>query len=231
MKEINNSMKLFRQAFIEAMNENTMNILAEYPEKPVYSKKHLRAMKHIISGREKPPIKTSGRAFPRKRLIAILIAAAILLGGLTVYANRDAVVKLVEKIYDTFTRITYNKDQDNESDLPNGIEEERIPTYVPDGFILQDYKSSLTTVYAVWQNENESITFCQYIINAAYDFDNERSDFITMMIGDYTVQAILNESLNTYIWNDGEYAYSIDCTVTMELEEVAHMIQSVSIKE
>lgn len=229
MYEVNDDLKLFRQAFVEAMKENTRMILAEYPEKPVYSKKHKRAMKRILSKQGKPTIKKSGRISPKKRLIAALVVAILLLlGGLTVYAKREAVVEFMEQIHEIFTRVFYHKEQENGADFPDTIEEERIPTYVPNGFVLQDYQSSLSNVYVVWKNEDESITFNQDIIGTVYNLDNEHSGFTTMSIGDYIVYAKQNESLNTYIWNDGIYSYSLDCPATMVLEDVSYMIQSVS---
>ncbi len=60
MYEVNEDLKLFRQAFLEAIHENIQMIMAEYPEKTVYSKKHKRVMKQILSGqrshRSKHPV-------------------------------------------------------------------------------------------------------------------------------------------------------------------------------
>lgn len=228
MCETNDDLKLFRQAFVEAMHENTMMILAEYPEKPIFSKKHMRAMKRILSGQKKTPIKRSGRVSPRKRLIAALIAAALLLGGLTVYAKRKAVIELIEQIYEKYTRIIYHKDQDDGADLTDGIEEERIPAYVPEGFVLRDYQSSLSDVYVEWQNEDEFIIFSQNTIGTVYDLDNEHSDIFTIVIGSYTVYEHQNEYINTYIWNDGEYSYLLRCPSTLMFDDVSNMILSVS---
>lgn len=229
MYEVNDDLKLFRQAFIEAMKENTRLILAEYPEKPVYSKKHKRAMKQILAGQGKQVIRTSSRSSVRTRLIAALVAAVLLLlGGFTIYAKREAVIEIMEQIYEKFTRIFYHEEQEDGTNFPDIIEEERIPTYVPNGFVLQDYQLSLSGVYVVWQKEEESITFSQGTMETVYDLDNEYSDFTTIAIGNSTVYAKQNEYLNTYIWNDGVYSYSLKCPVTLEFEDVSHMIQSVS---
>ena len=229
MDQANEDFKLFRQALIEAMDEKSRMILEKYPETPVYSKRYIRAMNRILSGQRKPSAKTSGRISPKKRLIAALVVAVLLLlGGLTVYAKREAVVEFFEQIHEKFTRAFYRKEQENGTDFPDTIEEERIPTYVPEGFVLQDYQSSLFTVYVVWQNEDESITFNQDIIGAVYNLDNEHSSFTTICIGDYIVYAKQNESMNTYIWNDGIYSYSLDCPASLVFEDVSHMILSVS---
>lgn len=229
MYEANDDLKLFQQAFIEAMKDNTRMVLAEYPEKPLYSKKHRRAMKQIMFGQRKPPIKTPGRIFQRKHMIAAFIAAVlILLSGLTIYANREAVVEFMKQIYETFTRVSFREDQEDEADFPDTIEEERIPAYVPDGFVMQDHQSVLLGVYVVWQKEEEYIIFNQSTIGNVYDLDNERSDFTIMTIGDFTVYTNQNEYSNTYIWNDEIYSYSLSCPTTLEVEDVGHIIQSVS---
>ena len=228
MYEVNDNLKLFRQAFVEAMHENTQMILAEYSEKPVFSKKHKRAMNRILSGQGKRTIKTSNRISVKTRLVAALVAAFLLLGGLTVYAHRDAVVEFIEQIYDAFTRVFFHEEQENEAGLPDTIEEERIPTYVPEGFVLQNYQSSLSNVFLVWEKDEQFIIFKQNVIGSSYNIDNEYSDFITMTIGDSTVYVKQNDNLNTYIWNDGTYSYALDCSATLIFEDVSHMIQSVS---
>lgn len=229
MYEVNDNLKLFRQALVEAMHENTQMVLAEYPEKPVFSKKHRRAMKRILFSHGKRTIKTSSRVSVRTRLIAALVAVVLLLlGGLTVYANREAVVEFMEQIYETFTRIFFHEEQEDGEGSLDSIEEERIPTYVPDGFVMQNHQSALSGVYVVWQKEEEYIIFNQSTIGNIYNFDNEHGDFTTIMIGDSTVYAKQDEYLNTYIWNDGIYTYSLSCTATLKFEDVGHMIQSVS---
>jgi len=229
MYEVNDNLKLFRQAFVEAMHENTQMILAEYPEKPVFSKKHKRAMKRILSSQGKRTIKTSSRVSVKTRLIAALVAAALLLlGGLTVYANRQAVVEFVEQIYETFTRVFFHEEQEDGKDSPNNIEEERIPAYVPEGFELQQHQSSLSSVYVVWQKGEEYIIFNQSTIGNVYNFDNDHSDFTIMTIGDFTVYTKQDKYSNTFIWNDGIYAYSLSCPATLKSEDVGQIIQSVS---
>lgn len=229
MNEINDDLKLFRQAFVEAMHENTQMILAGYPEKTVFSQRHKRAMKRILSGQRKTPIKTSGRISPRKRLIAAFVAAVLLLlGGLTVYAKREAVIEFIERIYEKFTRVSYHEEPEDEADFPETIEEERIPASVPEGFVLQDYQSSLFKVNVVWQKEEEYIIFRQSTMGTVYNFDNEYSDSTTILIGNNTVYIVQNEYSNFYIWNDGRYSYSLDCPATLTLEDISQMIQSVT---
>lgn len=227
MYEANDDLKLFRQAFVEAMHENTQMVLAEYPEKPVFSKRHKRVMKRILSGQRKPPIKTSGRILPRKRLIATFVAAGLLLlGGLTVYAKREAVIEFIEQIYEKFTKVSDPEEPEKGKKPSDSLEEAQLPAYVPDGFEMRDYQTSLFGLYIMWQNGEETIIFSLNIKGTVDDFDNELRDAAQMTIGSATVYVLQDEDSNTYIWNDEIYSYSLRCPAALGPEDVRQMIQS-----
>lgn len=69
MSGASENFKLLQRAFVEVMNEKAQAALLEYPENPVYSNKHLHAMKRILFGKDKYLHAVSEIRF-KKRFIA-----------------------------------------------------------------------------------------------------------------------------------------------------------------
>lgn len=220
------NLKLFRQALIEATNEKTQKILDNYPGKVFFSKQHKRAMRQILNKGGKTVAVDHRRAWGRKQIIAALVAAILLMfGGLTVYAYRNEIVNFAVKVFDSFTKVQYS---DSETDMPDTIEEVRVPTYVPEGYELKVYDTGLTRIQLKWENSEEKfIHFEQSIIESIYNFDNENSSFDELTIGDYRIYTVRYDQINIYLWHDGKYMYTINCSDNLLFEEISQMILSV----
>ena len=234
MKEENESLKLFQKALADVLNEKADRVLEQDPEKPVYSKRHQRAMKKILSGKQAPLNKILKEKRIKRRVIAILVAAALLLaGGLTVYAKQDAIVRFVTKIFDGYTTGSYREEPGNEAAVPDVIEQEYMPTYVPEGYELTEHSSDDAVNRIEWQNNDEEILiFSQSVIGTKYNLDNEHSTFETKDIGKYSVLIVTHEVAGRfYIWTDEKYSYSIHCSEYFLQEEISRMILSVSEKK
>lgn len=224
---------LFKKALMEAVSNKFENELGQCYEDASFSKRHEKAMRRILSTSGKPSFGNIKKAQSKKRLIAALVAALILLiGGLTVYAKRDAVIRFVEQIFEKFSRVSYQEEQDDETAIPDTIEKEFIPAYIPEGFELQEYDSSLNSVQIKWQSSNgQFIWFEQSIIGEVYDYDNDHSSFEKRTAGDYNIYVVHYESIIIYLWSDGKYSYSINCSPELPFETISQMILSVKVKE
>lgn len=226
MSGASENFKLLQRAFVEVMNEKAQAALLEYPENPVYSNKHLHAMKRILFGKDKYLHAVSEIRF-KKRFIAVLIAAAVLLvGGITVYAKRDVVTAFLNRSMKSFTRIFYQTNQDEETSVPETIEEERIPVYLPDGFVLQEYESSMAHIRIAWKKEEQSIVFEQGTIADIHYLDNEHGEKTILTVDNRTVYVQKTVDEASYLWTDDEYTYLLSCTDTLTFDEVSKMIQS-----
>lgn len=230
-------MALFKQALLEATINKYEKELAVCDEDASFSKRHEKAMKRILKSTSIFSSVSHKKVSSKKCLIAALIAAIILLfGGLTVYAKRDAIIHFVEQIFEKFTKVSYHEEPNAETDIPDTIEKEYVPTYIPDGYELQEYVSDLTAIRVKWMNSSgEIIQFEQSIISSVYNYDNEHSSFDVLDIGEFSVYTTHDVYTDTdvHLWSYDVYSYTIliNCTDDLQLEEIIQMILSMKAKE
>lgn len=227
-----NDMVLFKRALIEATIQKYNDELSQCDTDDTVSQRHKRIMKRIINNAGTVSVGYGKKWSNKKRIVAVLIAAILLLlGGLTVYAKRDAIVHFVEQVFEKFTKASYQEEPNNETGAPDTIEQIYIPTYIPDGFELQETDYGLTSYQIRWQNSDGiTILYDQEIIGAIYSFDNEHSGYEEMSVGEYVVYSTHGFEKYTYLWSDESYSYSISVLYTDNIlfEEVEKMILSIS---
>ena len=224
---------LFKQALMDAAIKKYNDELSQCDMDDTVSARYKRVIRQIIKKVQKSETVSIGhrqRWSNKKRVVAVLAAIILLLGGLTVYAKRDAIVSFVEQIFEKFTKVSYQEEPNNETNISDSIEQAYIPAYIPDGFELQDTDRSLTTYQMQWINlDGAKIVFDQGVIGATYYFDNEHSSFETMTVGEYDVYSTHSVWMHTYLWSDESYSYSISIYNTdIPFEEIEKMILSLS---
>lgn len=136
----NDDWMLFKRALAEGISRKYNKELSKCDTDDTVSERYRKAMKRIIKNAGKQSTAGRGKGTVKKRVIAVLIAAALLLaGGLTVYAKRDAIVRFVKQIFDGYTEGSYIEEPGNEAAVPDVIEQEYMPTYIPKGYELADH--------------------------------------------------------------------------------------------
>ena len=229
----NSDWMLFSRALTEAAVRRYTKELLECGETAAVSHRHKKAMERILKNAGNADRATAGHVkwSWKKRLIVILVAAALLLaGGLAAFANRDAIGRFVEQIFDGFNRVTYQP-VENESDAPEIVEQAYLPTYIPAGYELVEQEISLSSIWMEWQGaDGESMTFEQGTLDAVRHVDNEHSTYETWTVGEYSVDVQLQRdtTYSSYLWSDGNYIYHIACNENLPPEEIRRMILSVA---
>ena len=230
MGENENGLGLFRNALIEASWRKAKQIFEEDPAEVQFSAEHLRKMKQILRYSEH---KTwiGHPKLGRKRIVAALIAAIMLLvGSITVYANRDAIIRFMEQAFGKYTRVSYQCD-DPDAEIPEWIEEEYTLGYVPEGYELSRYEFNDSVVWFKWKNPaDDRILFTQSLIDNAYtQYDNENSESEQIRVSNMMVYYTNHSSATSaYLWTDGLYAYELKCPAELPRAEVIRMIESVT---
>lgn len=214
----NTSKELFKKALAEAMAQKYTEELRECGESAVCTAGHYDKMQKII-GRCK---KTPKRKFPRKALIAIIIAAAMLLTGCAAYICRNDIRDFVEEIYEKFIRITYCEDHKLST---ASIDEIYELTYVPDGYELVYEKCTSVNIFYKFENEDGERLFFEHDVldNSAFGLDYEKSNGGLHMLGETEIYKRVFETSSYYMWNDGKYAFCLTSTVELdplELEKI-----------
>lgn len=230
MTDIHEERELFRQALLEARLRKSQQIMDADTDEVQFSKKHLRKMQQIISA-DRSSLQFAFYSRKKKRILALLIAAAVLIiGSITVYANKDAIVQFVQKIFCDHIEVSY-ANQGNVEGIPEWIEQEYAPSYLPKGYELVETSSGVSYTYSKYQNaKGDYIQFDQRVIDSSlFVFDNEKSDSDVIQLTTFTVYCTHRSSgPSFYVWTDGRYAYQFVCSSNISQDELTQMIMGIS---
>lgn len=195
--------ELFKQALVEGVNRRIDRELAACEEEVFFSRRHIKAMNRIIKG------KTPAKPINRK-MVAILVAAAILLLAGCAIIYRDEIRGFITDVREFFVKVTFDKGE-SESRV---IDEVYELTYIPDGYVLEKQNVDHNAVQCIFKDSKGSkIKFIQQPLdNASFMVDVEHGDYDIIKIDQYEVYYRETDEINYYVWNDGKYALNIYST-------------------
>ena len=219
-----NDRMLLRQALTQAFTEKFEEELAGCGMTAACSEEHTQRMEAMI----RRQARSQRRRAVGKWVAAILVAAALLLTAITVGAHYKEIKALFEKIYEDYIHLAFNEGErvpENE-----GLRERYTLGYVPEGYTLKRVDSEGSANYSEWWNEaGEYLIFKQRVLQGGdVLLDGESGETTIIQWGEYEIYCRTHETnACTYIWNDGEYAYTLIASKTLTGETLALMLGSI----
>ena len=215
------NLELFKQALNEAVSNKFDKMAAECTEEIVYSDRHKLTMRTIVYGKADTKRVLSPKM---RRIIAILIAVALLLTSCGIIFRNE----IREIFKDFFVSLTYEND-DTSEDM---IEEILVLTYVPEEYSLEKEMIGKTFVRYEFKNEKGETLFFEQraLARSDYYIDSETGYSKIEEIEEYEVYYRFVNDLHCYIWNDGKYSLQIRETTQLSTEEIALVLNGITIK-
>ena len=121
------NLELFKQAISEGLSEKLDSVVNSYTDEIVCSEKHRLAMRTIVYGKAETKRTWSPK---KRRIIAILVAAALLLTSCAVIFRNE----ICEIVGEFFAKYVYSGDETG----METIEEVYELTYLPEGYGLKE---------------------------------------------------------------------------------------------
>lgn len=213
------NLELFKQALSEGVSNRFDKMAAECTEEIVCSDKHNLAMKTIIYGKADTKRRLSPKA---KRLIAILVAAAILLTSCGIIFRNE-----IRQIFDEFfVLLSYDSDED---DI---IEDVYELGYLPDGYSHE--KEVITPVCTQYEFKNENgdyIWFEQKLLDGTDFYVDSESGYTQMNnVKDYEVYYRYTGEKHVYVWNDSNYSMKLSSSIQISSDEIVLILKGLRIK-
>lgn len=214
-------LELFRQAIDEGISNRFDKLAAACTEEIVCSEKHNLAMRAIIYGKADTKRTWSPRM---KRIVAILVAAALLLTSCGIIFRNE----IGEVFEELFVKLSF----DSDDDYNKTIEEIYVLTYLPEGYALEKENISNTVVTYIFVNStNDRLFFEQRVINGSdFIIDNESGYSIIQEIEKYKVYYRFTGETHIYIWNDEKYSMSIKSSVQLSNEDIILLFNGITIQ-
>ena len=213
--------ELFKQALIEGFNNRIQREIDACGDKIMCSRRHKRIMKSIIKGKTT----IAGWNISRKKVIAILVAAALLLVSCAII-YRDEIRDIITEVHGLFTEIHFS-DGDKTSQY---IEEIYHLTYLPDDYALAKSNISDRSVQYHFAGQSIIIFSQQPIDTSGIILDSEHGKESIIIIDEYKIYSRKTNDLYCYIWNDGKYVLAIDSTDELFNETLKQIINGIVTK-
>ena len=215
------NLELFKQALNEAVSNKFDKMADECTEEIVYSERHKLAMRTIIYGKAD----TSRAWSPRvKRIIAILVAAALILTSCGIIF-RNQIREIFEEFY---VKLTYERNEESQQIL----EEVYSLGYVPEGYELK--KESITSMYVKYTFTNqggENIHFEQRALtHSGFVVDSESGYSKITEIEEYEIYQRFTNGFYHYAWSDEKYSLKLRSTRQLSNEEIILMLDEIKTK-
>ena len=213
--------ELFKQALVEGVNRRLDREIAACDEEITYSRRHIKNMARIVNGKSiKKPL--------NRKMIAILVAAAVLLLAGCAIIYRDEIREFITDIKEFFVDIRFHEGNKNSQHIDEIYE----LTYIPEGFVLDKQDIGQRTIQSVYINsDGNKIKFIQQPLdNSSFAVDIEQGDYEITNIGQYKVYC---QQINTgycYIWNDGRYVLKLNTTEQLSYALLELIIYAINIK-
>ena len=215
------NLELFKQALNEAVSNKFDKMADECTEEIVCSERHKLAMRTIIYGKAD----TSRAWSPRvKRIIAILVAAALILTSCGIIF-RNQIREIFEEFY---VKLTYDGNEESNKN----IDEVYVLGYVPEGYVLENEVLSTTYVkYKFMTSEGDVLYFEQRALtNSEYYIDSESGYSKIEEIEEFDVYYRFTNKFYHYVWNNETYTMTIKSSIKLSNENIILLINEITTK-
>ena len=202
------------------------------------AKEENEAIERAIANSPKPPeslyqrcdekareIIEERKAFPFKKAIAILIAAALLLTSCAI-VYRDEIRGFIEEVTEHFTKLSHS----DEATGGGAIEEIYEFTYVPEGYVLEESNANPLLIQSIFCNSDNKLFLEQRVLDSTLFFVDTEDYETILVVKTYDVYYKTFDGRHYYLWNDGKYAIKITSDSVLPDEELISIINGVKAK-
>ena len=151
---------------------------------------------------------------------------------MTVSAFREAINGFITEVYEKFTNVQAEPDED----APDTLEEIYEVTWVPEGFELVEEETIDYYHRMLYVSGNDYISFTQYrLSDYAANYDTERKDLCGMKVGDKEGLGVFDDNTTVFVWNNQEYIFELTASLTVDWQhaqnELSAIVENVTIVE
>ena len=213
--------ELFKQALVEGVSRRIDREIAACDEEVNYSRRHIKNMERIVKG--KKPKKSIN-----KKMVAILVAAAVLLLAGCAIIYRDQIRDFITNIKEFFVEIKFDEGE-NDSQTIDEIYE---LTYVPEEYSLENQHIGKMLVQYLFTNaDDDYIKFIQRSLDASnFYVDIEHGDYDIINLAEYEIYYQQTDGIYCYLWTDGKYALKLNSKEELSHETLEEIINGIRIK-
>ena len=216
---MNNNLQLFKQAIRDGLSNKIDKIVLEDNGVSKCSLQHRIAMRNIIREKTIQNVKCTSKV--KQRIIAILIAAAILLTGCGIIFRNE----IREVLGEGFASVIFNRDKDR----ARVLEEIYEPSYMPEGYSISNTTiAALLAEFVYTDSDGNFIEFSQRASDGMKILIDNDGYSLLKTIDTYNVYYRYTGESHIVIWDDGKYILSIRSNEAISDEELVLIIGGIA---
>ena len=210
------NLELFKQAISDGLSKKFDSVVNSYTDEIVCSEQHNFAMRTMVYGKADAKRTWSPKM---KRVVAILVAAALLLTSCGIIFRNE----IREVFEEFFVKLTYSDDVTS----GNIIEQIYELTYLPEGYHLIEKQERPLNIKWKYSNEtNDMIKFEQHVLEGSeFAVDSESGYSQIKEIKEYDVYYRLTDKYHYYIWHKSKYSFIVNSTAPLSNEQIVLIIE------
>lgn len=190
-----------------------------------FSENFREKMRHVLMRQKRGFYVLFGTAGRRVASITVAVLVAATVTTVSVEALREPVAQFFTQVFERFTQVFF---VDDTPDTPEVEMAKRAPTYVPEGYTVEQELDFGTYYKITYVNENgEKLRFAQrWKRTGEVIADTEDVQYTEIIIDDYRGVTYSNKEITTIVFSDEEYTYTLSGPLgTDELVKIAESIK------
>ena len=215
---------LIKKAFFD-IAEREISVFESFPEADIiHSESYEKAINKLIEKNDPEKCKI---ALNRRLKVIIITATLIVALFITACVFRKPLLDFVERVFDDHTEVK------NNTDNITLLEKVYLPTYIPEGFVQEDYQKGLLHVHITFTSENGFISFNETPLNKSglTELDTEGAKRKVAYIGEQPVYYICKNNTYSILWENGINKFILTAPADLGWEEIEKIIQGITLSE
>lgn len=220
----NSDKKLFVQALSEGIVKKYDEEIMMSDENTECTRQHYKKLSTITGYKV-----AHGKRIAKKTWVAIILAAALLLTGCTVYVYRNEIRDFFVEMYESFIKLTFDQEQQGGNET---IDQIYYPSYIMEEYALtNEVNTPVMVLYEYSNSSGEVLIFEQFLLDGSdYMLDAEKGDTLLLTVNGQDVYYRYTDNLHHYIWNNGKYAFTINSSVELTDDNIEDVIVGIKLK-
>ena len=214
---------LIKKAFFD-IAEREISVFESFPEADIiHSESYEKAINKLI---EKNDPKKCKITLNRRLKVIIITATLIVALFITACVFRKSLLDFVERVFDDHTSFTSGE----ENKL---LEKVYLPTYIPEGYVKEDYLRGPVSLYIKFTTDTNYISFQQSPLkaNGSFTLDTEDEPYKISYIGEQPVYYICKNNTYSILWENGINQFILTAPADLKWEEIEKIIQGITLSE
>jgi hypothetical protein len=212
---------IVKEALMEA-DLREMAIIDALPDEEItFSEKYKNAISKLMNNTRR-----SARSFSKKATVILVAVLTSLILMMSVSAIREPIVNFLVDIYDNYINVTV----DNKDNQESVIEAPLFPSYIAEGYTLDNVNDLESWVITRWKNESDNVIELWQVTNSDdlnIHMNNPEGGYKSIVLqSDLNLYYYSRDGYYSFFWVDDKYFYSLTCPDTIELSEIEKIIDS-----